>query len=87
MNTIPRPAYGLTVTLGSPFDEAVGRVKETFKEEGFGVLTEMNIQGRSRRRSECGSIPTPSLECVIRTLPPAPLPPSRISACCCRATC
>ena len=45
MNTIPESAYGLTVTLGSPFDEAVARVKEIFKEEGFGVLTEMNIQG------------------------------------------
>ncbi len=39
-----RPAYGLTVTLGSTFEEAVAHVRESFKEEGFGVLTEMNVQ-------------------------------------------
>ena len=44
MNTTDRPAYGLSLTLGSSFEEAIARVREAFKEEGFGVLTEMNVQ-------------------------------------------
>ncbi len=44
MNTTEKPTYGLSVTLGATFDEAVTQVKEAFKAEGFGVLTEMNVQ-------------------------------------------
>lgn len=38
------PTYGLSLTLSSSFEEAITRVREVFKEEGFGVLTEMNVQ-------------------------------------------
>ena len=44
MNTTDTPNYGLSLTLGSSFEETVQRVREAFKEEGFGVLTEMNVQ-------------------------------------------
>ncbi len=44
MDTNATPAYGLSLTLGTSFDEAIVRIKTAFKEEGFGVLTEMNVQ-------------------------------------------
>lgn len=36
--------YHLDKTLDLPFDQAVERVKATFKEEGFGALSEIDIQ-------------------------------------------
>jgi uncharacterized protein (DUF302 family) len=44
LNTDNRPQYGLSVTLSVTFEEAITRVREAFKAEGFGVLTEMNVQ-------------------------------------------
>ena len=44
MNTAATPTYGLSLTLDTPFEDAITRVKEAFNEEGFGVLTEMNVQ-------------------------------------------
>jgi uncharacterized protein (DUF302 family) len=37
-------SYGRTITLDLPQDEAVSRVKEAFKEQGFGTLTEIDVQ-------------------------------------------
>lgn len=44
MNTNDTPQYALSVTLYAAFEEAITRVREAFKAEGFGVLTEMNVQ-------------------------------------------
>jgi len=44
MNTVDKPTYSLSITLGATFNEAIIQVKEAFKAEGFGVLTEMNVQ-------------------------------------------
>lgn len=35
--------YGLTATLTCAFDEAVARVTEALKQEGFGVLTDIDV--------------------------------------------
>jgi uncharacterized protein (DUF302 family) len=37
-------SYGRTITLDLPQEEAVTRVKEAFKEQGFGTLTEIDVQ-------------------------------------------
>ena len=46
--------YYINRLLSVSFDEAVTRAKESLKAEGFGVLTEMNVQGdvesKDRRR-------------------------------------
>ncbi|HUZ09646.1 MAG TPA: DUF302 domain-containing protein [Acidimicrobiales bacterium] len=36
--------YGRTIALSRPFDEAVPEVKEAFQAQGFGVLTEIDVQ-------------------------------------------
>jgi uncharacterized protein (DUF302 family) len=37
-------AYGMTRTLDIPFPEADRRVRDALKEEGFGVLTEIDVR-------------------------------------------
>ncbi len=36
--------YAKTITVDLPYDEAVPRVKEAFKAQGFGTLTEIDVQ-------------------------------------------
>ncbi len=36
--------YGFTVEVSGDFDNVVARVTEALKEEGFGVLTEIDVQ-------------------------------------------
>lgn len=34
--------YAVTITADLPYEEAVPKVKEAFKEQGFGTLTEID---------------------------------------------
>jgi uncharacterized protein (DUF302 family) len=43
-------AYTLTGTTSLPFDEAVTCTREALREEGFGVLTEIDVQATLRDR-------------------------------------
>ena len=43
-------SYYLSKTLQTPFDEAVKRVTEELKKEGFGVLTEIDMQGTMKKK-------------------------------------
>ncbi|MET9833542.1 DUF302 domain-containing protein [Streptomyces sp. NPDC006385] len=36
--------YANTITLDLPYDQAVPKVKEAFKEQGFGILTEIDVR-------------------------------------------
>lgn len=36
--------YGITTRLRAPYEETVERVRAALKEEGFGVLTEINVK-------------------------------------------
>lgn len=41
-------SYGLRATLDVPFAEALTRVRDALQAEGFGVLTEIDMQGTMR---------------------------------------
>lgn len=38
-------AYGFSISLDSGFDEAIGRVTEALKTQGFGVLADIDVSG------------------------------------------
>ena len=42
--------YGFEVRLSAPFHETVGRVRAALKEQGFGVLTEIDVQATLREK-------------------------------------
>jgi uncharacterized protein (DUF302 family) len=50
MNVQSTSAYGFGTTVSLPFEQAVERVKEAFKAEGFGTLTEINVQKTLREK-------------------------------------
>ncbi|AUY48384.1 DUF302 domain-containing protein [Streptomyces sp. CB01881] len=40
--------HGITTTLDLPFDEAVRQVRDALAEQGFGILTEIDMQATLR---------------------------------------
>jgi uncharacterized protein (DUF302 family) len=42
--------YGITRRTALPFDEAAARVRAALKEQGFGVLTEIDVQATLREK-------------------------------------
>jgi uncharacterized protein (DUF302 family) len=43
-------AFGITKLVKSPYGETVARVKELLKDEGFGVLTEIDVQATLKQK-------------------------------------
>jgi uncharacterized protein (DUF302 family) len=44
------PAYAIGTTLAAPYEELVPRVKQALKDEGFGVLSEIDVQGALKEK-------------------------------------
>lgn len=42
--------YGLRVTLNVPYEEAIERATAALKEEGFGVLTEIDVKATLKKK-------------------------------------
>src|SRR5688500_6662504 len=43
-------AYGRTIEIGLPYEEALPKVKEAFKEQGFGTLTEIDVKATLKEK-------------------------------------
>lgn len=50
MTALTDTAFTLSGTTSLGFDDAVARVRETLKEEGFGVLTEIDVQSTLKEK-------------------------------------
>lgn len=42
--------YGRTIEMNLPYEEALPKVKEAFKEQGFGTLTEIDVQATLKEK-------------------------------------
>ena len=49
-HTTTGPAYGFGLHLDRPFDDTMTRVRAALKEQGFGVLTEIDVQQTLREK-------------------------------------
>lgn len=46
----PQGQLGIGTSLDAPYEEAVSRVREALKEEGFGVLTEIDVKATLKEK-------------------------------------
>ncbi len=49
--------YGFTVKVNDGFDDAVARVTEELKKEGFGVLTEIDVKATLKKKLDIDKRP------------------------------
>jgi uncharacterized protein (DUF302 family) len=42
----PVRSYGFGVTVHLPYEQAIGRTRAALKDQGFGVLTEIDVKQR-----------------------------------------
>ena len=49
--------YGFDVRVSCGFDEAVERVTEALKSEGFGVLTEIDVKATMKKKLDIDKLP------------------------------
>jgi uncharacterized protein (DUF302 family) len=45
-----RQDYGIRTTMNAPYEEAIPKVTEALKKEGFGILTEINVKETIKKK-------------------------------------
>ena len=70
------PGYGFGRTVAAGYAEVVGRVREALKQEGFGIITEIDVAATMKEK----------LDRVIRVMLIRCWRPTQSSACSCPVT-
>lgn len=52
-----KPDYGIRKTLNLPYSEAVARTKQALQEQGFGVLSEIDMQEKLKEKLDVDTTP------------------------------
>jgi uncharacterized protein (DUF302 family) len=47
---VSQPAYGVSKTVARPFTDVVGQVSAALGEEGFGVITEIDVKATMKQK-------------------------------------
>jgi uncharacterized protein (DUF302 family) len=50
MGDVKKSKYGYSREVALPYEEAVARVTETLKEQGFGILTEIDVKATLKKK-------------------------------------
>jgi len=50
MTTTTTPQYGIEIRVDFPYEEAIEKVTAALKEEGFGVLTEIDVKATLKKK-------------------------------------
>jgi uncharacterized protein (DUF302 family) len=50
MSEVTKGPYGYSRKVGLPYEKAVERVTETLKEQGFGILTEIDVKATLKKK-------------------------------------
>ena len=78
--------YGTTITTTLPFEDALERTRAALGDQGFGVLTEIDVQATMKKKLDKDLEPQVILGPATRTWPSRRCRPTPPSVCCCRAT-
>jgi uncharacterized protein (DUF302 family) len=79
--------YGFTITLtGLSFDEAIVKTTAALKAEGFGILSDIDVQHAMKEKLGKDMPPYHILGLATRRWRTRRSRQCRTSACCCRAT-
>ena len=83
---VTQTAYGLSKELDLPYDDALERVKAALQAEGFGVLTEIDVQDTLKQKLQVTSAGIRSSAPAIRRSRTRRSRQSCKSVCSCLAT-
>ncbi len=53
--------YGFSINLNESFEDAIARVTEALREQGFGILAKINVKGTLKAKLDVDRLPYTTL--------------------------